>query len=67
MFLGDGGEFLIGLEDERWDPVMLIRQSSAQSFLAFSSHQEYQAGIGHRTAAIEDSRLLPMAELTITN
>ncbi|MGG3871122.1 DUF1330 domain-containing protein [Brevibacillus laterosporus] len=67
MFLGDGGEFLIGPEDERWDLVMLIRQNSAQSFLAFSSHQDYLAGIGHRTAAIEDSRLLPMAELPIPN
>lgn len=67
MFLGDGGEFLIGPEEERWDLVMMIRQSSAQSFLAFSSHQDYMAGIGHRTAAIEDSRLLPMTELTIPN
>ncbi len=67
MFLGDVGEFLIGPEDERWDLVMLIRQISAQSFLAFSSHQDYLAGIGHRTAAIEDSRLLPMAELTMPN
>ncbi|MDX8365647.1 DUF1330 domain-containing protein [Cytobacillus sp. IB215665] len=65
MFLGDSGEFLIGPEDERWDLVMLIRQSSVQSFLAFSSDQDYLAGIGHRTAAIEDSRLLPMTELPI--
>lgn len=63
MFLGNGGGFLIGPEDERWDLVMLIRQSSAQSFLAFSSHQDYLAGIGHRTAAIEDSRLLPLTQL----
>lgn len=63
MFLGNGGEFLIGPEDERWDLVMLIHQSSAQSFLGFSSHQDYLAGIGHRTAAIEDSRLLPMTKL----
>ncbi|MFS1518885.1 DUF1330 domain-containing protein [Bacillus sp. SCS-151] len=65
MFLGGSGEFLIGPEDERWDLVMLIRQNSVQSFLAFSSHQDYLAGIGHRTAAIEDSRLLPMTELPI--
>ncbi|WP_418300998.1 DUF1330 domain-containing protein [Lysinibacillus fusiformis] len=65
MFLGEGGEFLIGPEEERWDLVMMIRQSSPESFLAFSSHQEYMAGIGHRTAAIEDSRLLPMTELPI--
>lgn len=65
MFLGDGGEFFIGPEEERWDLVMLIRQSNAQSFIAFSNHQDYLAGIGHRTAAIEDSRLLPMVELPI--
>jgi hypothetical protein len=63
LFLGAGGEFLIGPEDQRWDLVMLIRQSSVKSFLAFASHQEYLAGIGHRTAAIEDSRLLPIIEL----
>ncbi|OKP91046.1 hypothetical protein A3844_04150 [Paenibacillus helianthi] len=67
VFLGDGGEFLIGPEEEKWNLVMLIRQSSAQLFLAFSSHQDYLAGIGHRTAAIEDSRLLPMAGLPKPN
>lgn len=65
MFLGDGGEFLIGPKNERWDLVMLIRQSSVQSFIAFSSHKDYLAGIGHRTAALQDSRLLPMEELPI--
>jgi len=35
MFLGAGGAFLIGPEDERWDLAMLVRQSSVQSFLAF--------------------------------
>lgn len=60
LFSGKGGEFLIGPESERWDLVVLIRQSSAESFLAFASHQEYLAGLGHRTAALEDSRLLPL-------
>ncbi|GAB6930622.1 DUF1330 domain-containing protein [Paenibacillus sp. JCM 10914] len=64
VFMGNGGEYLIGPEDESWDFVMLIRQSSMQSFLAFSDHTAYLAGIGHRTAAIEDSRLLPITELT---
>lgn len=62
-FLGAGGAFLIGPEAERWDLVMLVRQQSVESFLAFSSHQAYLAGIGHRTAAIEDSRLLPLTEV----
>jgi hypothetical protein len=64
-FLGTGGAFLIGPADERWDLVMLVRQSSAQAFLAFANHSGYLAGLGHRAAAIEDSRLLPMAEIPL--
>lgn len=60
LLMGQGGHFLIGPPDERWDAVLVIRQSSVQSFLAFQTNQEYQKGIGHRTAALEDSRLLPI-------
>jgi hypothetical protein len=60
LFYGHGGDFLIGPANERWDAVMLVRQSSVQSFLAFASNQTYLAGMGHRTAALEDSRLLPL-------
>ncbi|MBA3871449.1 MAG: DUF1330 domain-containing protein [Anaerolineae bacterium] len=63
VFLGKGGAFLIGPQDERWDLVMLVRQQSTESFLAFASHEAYLAGMGHRTAAIEDSRLLPLTEV----
>ncbi len=63
LFLGDGGPFLIGPGEERWDKVMLVRQSSVQAFMAFASDEAYLTGIGHRTAALEDSRLLPLTEL----
>ena len=62
VFLGAGGRYLIGPHDERWDYVMLVRQNSLSDFMAFSSNQEYLAGLGHRTAALEDSRLLPIVE-----
>jgi uncharacterized protein (DUF1330 family) len=65
LFLGAGGQFLIGPLDERWDMVMLVRQQSTESFLAFASHQAYLAGMGHRTAALEDSRLLPLSEMAV--
>jgi len=65
LLLGAGGSFLIGPEDETWDMAMLVRQSSVASFLAFASHDAYLAGIGHRTAAVEDSRLLPLSELQL--
>ncbi len=61
-FLGKGGTFLIGPSDERWDVAMLIRHRSVAAFMAFASDESYLAGIGHRTAALEDSRLLPLVE-----
>ena len=63
LFMGEGGAFLIGPFNERWDAVLLIRQTSVNSFLAFESNQDYMKGIGHRTAALEDSRLLPISEI----
>lgn len=65
IFLGEGGSFLIGPQQERWDRIMLVRQSSVRSFMAFASDQGYLAGLGHRTAALEDSRLLPLVELPL--
>lgn len=63
MFLGAGGSFLIGPLDERWDGAMLVRQHSVEAFMAFASHEAYLGGIGHRAAALEDSRLLPLEPL----
>jgi hypothetical protein len=65
MFYGQGGEFLVGPSNERWDAVMLVRQSSVASFIAFASNQAYLAGIGHRVAALEDSRLLPIVQAQV--
>ena len=62
LFMGKGGNFLIGPADEHWDAVFLIRQKNVSSFLAFESDQDYMKGVGHRTAALEDSRLLPLVE-----
>ncbi|MCI1730500.1 MAG: DUF1330 domain-containing protein [Chiayiivirga sp.] len=60
LFDGRGGHFLIGPDDERWDAALLVLQASAASFLAFASNPDYLSGIGHRVAALEDSRLLPL-------
>ena len=58
--LSDGGPWLIGPPEERWDLAMLVRQHSLARFMAFAADEAYLGGIGHRTAAIEDSRLLPL-------
>ncbi len=63
LFLGKGGPFLIGPEKERWDMVALIRQKDVNSFLSFASNKDYLRGLGHRSAALEDSRLLPLEEM----
>jgi uncharacterized protein (DUF1330 family) len=63
LFSGEGGQFLIGPEHERWDRALLVRQSSVDSVMAFATDPAYLAGLGHRTAAVEDSRLLPLLEL----
>ena len=62
LFYGRGGDFLIGPNGERWDAAMLVEQSSTAAFMAFAANAAYLAGIGHRTAALEDSRLLPLEE-----
>jgi hypothetical protein len=41
---------------------MLVRQGSVQAFMAFATHAPYLAGLGHRTAAVEDSRLAPLVQ-----
>ena len=62
LFFGKGSRFLIGPDEERWDAAMLVRQASAEAFLAFASDPAYLSGLGHRLAALEDSRLLPLLE-----
>jgi hypothetical protein len=58
--VAEGGRYLIGPADERWDLVLLVRHRSVEAFMAFAQNEAYLAGMGHRTAAIEDSRLLPL-------
>ena len=62
-FIGAGGPALIGPPEERWDLVMLVRHASVEAFMGRATNDGYLAGVGHRMAALEDSRLLPIVEL----
>ena len=62
IFLGSAAYFFIGPFDEKWDVVMLVKQKSVADFFAFATNKEYSVGLNHRTAAVEDSRLLPIVE-----
>lgn len=59
---GEGGNFLIGPLDEKWDAVLILRFPDVPAFVAFTGTQEYQNAAAHRSAALEDSRILPIEE-----
>jgi len=65
LFYGKGGPFLIGPVEEQWDAVIIVKHQSTDKFMEFASNEAYLKGAGHRTAALADSRLLPMEGMTI--
>lgn len=54
---------LIGPAAERWDIAFIARYPDAHAFLAMIADPAYQQAVKHRTAAVEDSRLIRMADL----
>jgi len=60
ILYGECKDYFIGPVDESWDVAMLVKQNSLQDFLAFATNEEYLKILGHRTAALADSRLLPI-------
>ena len=62
IFSGEGSSYLIGPTDETWDLVLLIKQQSLSSLVEMVNDTRYQSILGHRDAALEDSRLLPLIE-----
>lgn len=60
VWMGRGGPPVIGPDDERWDLALLVRYPGVEAFLSMTSDPRYLAGVGHRTAAVEDSRLVPL-------
>lgn len=62
ILLGNCKEFLIGPESEVWDAMLLIEHQSVKSIMKFNENKDYLKILSHRTAALEDSRLLPIKE-----
>lgn len=63
LFYGRASHFLIGPADQRWDAVLLVKHPGVKAFLSFAQNKDYLAGAGHRTAALADSRLLPIDQV----
>ena len=63
LFYGESKHFLIGPESEKWDAVLLVEHPSVEKFMEFSQSKAYLNNVCHRTAGLEDSRLLPTTEI----
>ena len=49
---------LIMPDDERWDDAVMVRYPSRDAFVEMQKNPTYQAALPHRTAGLEDARLL---------
>lgn len=58
LWMGAARFTVIGPDDERWDDAVLVEYPSKKAFLEMAMNREYQAIAVHRTAALEDSRLI---------
>lgn len=63
IYFGKSKDFLIGPNSEKWDAVLLVEHKSVLKFMEFAQNPDYLKKAGHRTAALEDSRLLPTNEI----
>jgi uncharacterized protein (DUF1330 family) len=58
LWMGHARNTFIAPEGERWDEAALAYYPSRAAFLRMINAPAYRAIVGHRTAALEDSRLI---------
>jgi len=61
IFGGKAHEALIAPQGEGWHQAFLVQYPSPAAFRAMMAMPQYQACVHHRTAALADSRLIPMS------
>jgi uncharacterized protein (DUF1330 family) len=61
VWAGRPESVVTGPTEERWDLAFIAEYPSAGAFLAMVTDPEYREHVKHRTAAVEDSRLIRMA------
>ena len=62
IYSGSTDHFLIGPFSEQWDAMLLVKYQNIKGFLSMTVDPKYLKIAGHRTAALKDSRLLPVSE-----
>ena len=60
IYYGKSSSFLIGPKSEKWDAVLVVEHKSVAVFMEFAQNKNYLNTKRHRTAALLDSRLLPI-------
>jgi uncharacterized protein (DUF1330 family) len=58
LCMGAAQATVIGPAEEEWHDTVLVEYPSRKAFLAMLALPEYQAAAPHRSAALEDSRLI---------
>jgi len=64
IWVGRPETVVTGPPDERWDLAFIAEYPSAAAFLAMVTDPDYREHVKHRTAAVEDSRLIRLEPLT---
>jgi uncharacterized protein (DUF1330 family) len=63
LWQGSQAAMLIGPQDKDWHLAALVKYPSASAFVDMVNSDDYRAIVFHRTAALEDSRLIAFREL----
>jgi uncharacterized protein (DUF1330 family) len=61
VWVGRPETVVTGPPEERWDLAFIAEYPSAGAFLAMVTDPEYREHVKHRTAGVEDSRLIRLA------
>jgi uncharacterized protein (DUF1330 family) len=64
VWAGKPDGVVTGPEAEHWDLAFIAEYPGAGAFLAMVTDPEYREHVKHRTAGVEDSRLIRMAPIT---
>ena len=62
IWIGNAKGCLIAPDGEEWDQVLLVKYPSINAFKEMLKMSDYQESTVHRSAALEDSRLIATVE-----
>ena len=63
IWAGKPQVMVTGPQDESWDLAFIAEYPSSEAFIAMVRDPDYREFVQHRTAAVEDSRLLRLSPL----